>query len=473
MNSEQRPYSAHNSMPQDILELPGDVGALAQYIFSFARYPEPNIAIAGAISLYSGFVGKAFNAPGGAGLNTYTLFLAPTGVGKNIVKEARGRLFLEIAKSVPAIEDFKGPGDLGSAAGGTRWLEKRPCCLSIFGEFGPVLKKITSPRANANDEGTQRFILDCYSNSGLGSTIDPIAYSDRDKNTATIHGASFSIFAESVPERIYESFHEGLISSGLLPRFDVWESNNPRPYINRNRVTEPPAVLVDKLANLAAYCLTEASQGRVNVPTFGPGAEDRLFAFEAWTTDQINASGEVARQLWNRAFLKALKLASLRAVGINHIQPVITLAEVEWAGNLVARQTANLIARVNSGDIGEEAGNQNRQVDEVIRVIREYVTRPWPECKKYHGDEAFHAHGVITFAHIQQRLSATAAFRKDRLGAQAALERTVKSLLSAFVIREVPPKQMADTYGKAPRAFCVSDPNTILNGFRPRGFNAV
>jgi hypothetical protein len=135
-----------------------------------------------------------------------------------------------------------------------------------------------------------------------------------------------------------------------------------------------------------------------------------------------------------------------------------------WATNLIVAQTNNLITRFTNGDVGEDAGNQVKQQNEVIRVIREYNSRPWPENKKYHGDEAFHKHSVITFAHIQQRLSATAAFRKDRLGAQAALDRTIKSLLSAFVIREMPPTQMMERYGKAPRAFCVSDPEIIVKG---------
>lgn len=458
MNSEQDTHSAPVSIPQVLLSLPGDIGEMARYIYSFARYPEADIALAGAISIYSGIVGKAFNEPDGAGLNTYTLYLAPTGAGKNIVKEARGRLFLELSKTVPAIEDFKGPGDLGSAAGGTRWLEKRPCCLSIFGEFGPVLKKITSPKANANDEAICRFVLDAYSNSGEGSSIDPIAYSDAAKNTATLYGTSYSIFAESVPERIFNSFSEDLIASGLLPRFDVWESNQPRPYINQNRITKPSPALVEKLANLAGYCLTQSNQGRVNVPKFGPGAKARLLEFEAFATDQINASSEVPRQLWNRAYLKVAKLASLRAIGINHIAPVITLDDVDWAGNIVATQTRNLITRFTNGDVGEVEGNEAKQISEVIRVIRDYTHTANDFDKvaaKYGGHFDMHKHGVIPEAYIQRRLMTLKAFKPYPT---RSIKQAIKSLLEADDLREMAPTQMLEKYGVKPRAFVVANP---------------
>ncbi|WP_375292382.1 hypothetical protein [Sphingomonas melonis] len=438
------------------LELPpGVLGEIANFIFGYQRYQEHSLALAGAISIYSGFIGKAFNAPGGAGLNTYTLFLAPTGAGKAIVKEARGRLFAEVRKSVPLVEDFKGPGELGSAAGGIRWLEKRPCCLSVFGEFGPMLKKITSPRANANDEGVQRFILDAYSESGAGSSIDPIAYSDRDKNSATIYGASYSIFAESVPERIYESLNEGLIASGLLPRFDVWESNGPRKYINRNRVTTPPVGLVNKLADIAAHCLAEAEYNKVTVPTYGPGAEERLFEFEAWTTDRINASDEIARQLWNRAFLKALKLASIRAIGINHIAPVITLADVDWAGNLVAAQTLNLLSKFATGDVGNVEGDENKQLKEVRRVVGDYIHSEYAKNDKYGGSFEMHRDKVITEAHIQRRLITLKAFKPKP---KQAIKDTLKALLDADELREVPKAQMQMNYGCSPRAFVATNP---------------
>ncbi len=456
-NIEPAKHSSNLSIPQEISILPGDIGSIARYIYLYSRYPEASISIAGAFSIYAGIIGRAFNTPNGAGLNTYTLFLAPTGVGKNVVKEARGRLFLELAKAVVAIEEFKGPGDLASAAGATRWLEKRPCCLSIFSEAGPFFKKITSPHANMNDVGIKRFILDAYSSSGLGSTIDPIAYSDRDKNTATIHGASYSIFAESAPESVLDSFHEGLISSGLLPRFDVWASNNPRPYINRNRIAEPQAALVQKLADVAAFCLANGGQGKVSVPTYGDGAEDRLYEFEAWTTDQINASGEVARQLWNRAFLKVEKLASLMAVGNNYLNPSITLAEVEWVTNLVASQTKNLVAKFASGEVGGEEGSETAQIKAVIGEICKFLAREYDNDSdlKFGVTYQMHKSGVIPQTYLSRKLLQSREFRDKYTGGTKALTKALATLIDSDELGEMPKLQMKELFGFSPRSYVV------------------
>ena len=246
----------------------------------------------------------------------------------------------------------------------------------------------------------------------------------------------------------------------------MWEYVGQKAYANKAASSAYPSQgRISQLSNLAAACAANENQKQVKHVALTPDAEVRFDEFDRWTTDVINARqlGYLA-DFWGRAHLKALKLAALAAVGENWVEPVITLDLTNWASNLVANQTNHIIARIRSGEVGEEAGNQVKQQNEVIRVIREYNSRSWIENKKYHGDEGFHKHAIITFAHIQQRLSGTAAFRKDRLGATAALERTVKSLLSADILREMPHKTLLDTYGKAPRAFCVSDPNIIVNG---------
>jgi hypothetical protein len=195
----------------------------------------------------------------------------------------------------------------------------------------------------------------------------------------------------------------------------------------------------------------------------GAQAKAKFREFAQWVTDQINGqSSEPLRELWNRAHLKALKLATLCAVGINPFAPVVTIHETMWATGLIVDQTNALVAKFANGDVGVQAGNQSKQEREAIRVIAEYCTKPWAECAKYHGTEDMHRAGVITQAHIQQRLSATVAFKDDARGAKEALTRTLKSLLEADILREIPTAQMVQMFGKHPRAFAVSDPAAIL-----------
>ena len=457
--------TATQSIAQEEFTDLGLLGRVASFFLEAAPRPVPEIALAGAIGYLAGICGNAYNISA-AGINQYILYLAPTGVGKDAVADGVAALNDAIWYSVakPGEPFPHSGGELVSSSGLIKLMESKPCNLTIVGEFGKKLREMANAK-NPHLQGLSRTTLQMYSKSGKSGVFDPIAYSDREKVGNIIRRPSLTILGESVPESFYESLDETLIADGLLPRFMVFEYRGNRAYLNkRAKDAAPSPALKAELQNFRAACDAIRNQaGFYEVPQ-APDAEALFDQFDHWTTDTINASGEVARQLWNRAHLKALKLAALRAVGENWAAPVITAEHTMWATNLIVAQTNNLVAKFKSGEVGEEAGNQVKQQNEVIRVIREYNSRPWPENKKYHGDEAFHKHAIITFAHIQQRLFGTAAFRKDRLGAQVALERTVKSLLSAFVIREVPPKHMLDTYGKAPRAFCVSDPNIIVNG---------
>ncbi|MGJ3628501.1 hypothetical protein AB5I41_19025 [Sphingomonas sp. MMS24-JH45] len=72
--------------------------------------------------------------------------------------------------------------------------------------------------------------------------------------------------------------------------------------------------------------------------------------FSDWITDQVNASlSEVHRELLSRAHLKAVKLASLQAVACSFENPVVSVAEVDWAIHWVQEQTAKLLSQFESG----------------------------------------------------------------------------------------------------------------------------
>lgn len=465
---ERTGSTASQSIEQEEIAWPqGLLGQLKSFFLEAAPRPMEAIAEAGAVAYLAGIVARAYNVSG-TGLNQYILALAPTSYGKDIISGGTSKLnsAICIANGNPQhpIKDCVGPSELVSQAGIYKWLARKPNTRIMVGEVGKLYSQITNP--NNHLYGISRALLQLYSKSGHGEIFGAQAYSKKDDVIEAIEWPAVTFIGESVPDSFYLNVDEATVRDGLFPRHLLWEFAGQKAYANKAAGSAYPSQgLISQLSNLAAACAANENQKQVKHVALTPDAEARFDEFDRWTTDVINARqlGYLA-DFWGRAHLKALKLAALAAVGENWVEPVITLALTNWATNLVANQTNHIIARIRSGEVGEEAGNQVKQQNEVIRVIREYNSRSWLENKKYHGDEAFHKHAIITFAHIQQRLSGTAAFRKDRLGASAAIERTVKSLLSADIIREMPPKQMSEKYGKAPRAFCVSDPNIIVNG---------
>ncbi len=413
----------------------------------YAHHPDRTIALAGALAIYAGIVGGGYQTPTGAYLNLYILLLAPTGQGKDIVKQARAALYKAVVEQdeKTAINNTIGPGDIASGPALIRWWQKTPCCLSILGEFAPTLRKITSPKANANDEGIMQKLL-----LGYSAVIDPPAYADETRNTKFIDGLAYSIFAESVPESIYERFDERVITSGLLPRYDIWETNRRRSYHQKNRIKVPSKELAKRIGEVAA---SAASNKSPIVPTFGEGADSKLDEFEHWVTDEINRSiSEVKRHFWNRANLKAQKLASLRAVSENYLEPVITLESVMWATNLVATQTHKLIAKFDNGEVGEEVGNQAKQRTHICRLVTEFLSQPFDKAKAYGQHENMHKAQIVTHSYFQKRVFTLPAFKPK---STQSLNEIIKTLLEAHELQEVPTQQMQEVFGTRAKAYKV------------------
>lgn len=443
--------------------IPGLIGDIRDFILGAAPHPNADIALAGSIALMAGISGRCFNTYTGAGLNQYILLLASTGLGKEAAASGISKLLAAITPTVPAAGDFKGPA-LVSSAGLVKWLDKKPSVVSVIGEFGYKLKAISSPRANPNDELLKATLLDLYGKSGAGAVLDPMAYSDRDKQTAPIFSPALTLLGESVPGVVYEALSESMVLSGLLPRFMVIEATGQRSNLNETPANQPCPQLAQRFADLVAHSLALNFSNRVHVVEATDDAKARFREFEQWVTAQINADqSEPHRELWNRSFLKAVKLASLCAVGVNPFAPVVTINETMWATNMIVGQVQTLVGKFASGETGNRAGNEAHQLRAVIKVAKEYVEGEASKYTSYGCTEDMHRMGVFTQSYLSRRLINLPTFAEDKLGPTNALKRALKNLLEADDIREMPAAQMVANFGVKPRAFCISNPRRFLS----------
>jgi hypothetical protein len=443
---------------------PGLLGDIAQFIYACSPRPVPEIALAGAIGFMAGICGRAFNVSG-TGLNQYVLLLAATGTGKEAMALGMDKLIQAIRTSVPSAAQFIGPAEMASGQALLKYIAtKSPCFVSVVGEFGLRMRSMSAQHANNSEIMLRRVLLDMYNKSGAGQTLRPSIYSDKDKNTDTVQSPALTILGESTPEKFYEILDEGMISEGFLPRFMTIEYTGPRVPLNTaHSLAMPSFQLIDQLSTLVSYAHTLMHGAKTVDVAAEPDANAYLNDYERYTTNQINGTNrEVLRQLWSRAHMKLLKLAALVAVGVNPSTPVITLAHVEWAANLINRDIHNLLARFESGLIGNDSG-ELKQSAEVIRIVREYVTKPWPEIAKYSsGDMNMHRDRIIPYAYVSRRLIAVAAFRLDRSGATAAIKRAITALTESDTLREVPKTDMSLKYHTTQRAFVLSNPAIIM-----------
>jgi hypothetical protein len=444
---------------------PGLIGEVAEFILAAAPRPVPHIALTAAIGFLAGICGRAYNISG-TGLNQYIIQVAKTGRGKEAVASGISKLIEAMGSNVIAIRDFVGPTEIQSSPGLLKWLAEKPCCYSIVGEFGLKLREMSNPNANAHTSGLLRTYLDLYNKSGRGNIVGALAYSDKQNNTPVIHSPGFTLIGETTPSRLYDNVNEAMIADGLLPRFMVRQYDGPRTQFNEHHKEVYPSIpLIGKLNELASYCLGLMHNNQVLEVPIDSNAKAILNNFNTFCDAQINNEdqGEVAHELWNRAHIKALKLAALYAVGWNYVNPIITEPMAIVATNEIAEQTWQLKNRFDKGEVGSAVmSSEAKQIGEVIKIISTCFGSPYEKYSSYGDTMAMWKDNVISYSHISRRLIASSIFRNDRIGATAAIKRTIQTLLDTEELKEMPKVQMQTKYGRAPRSFVVANPERFV-----------
>ena len=122
-----------------------------------------------------------------------------------------------------------------------------------------------------------------------------------------------------------------------------------------------------------------------------------------------------------------------------------------------------MIGKFESGVVGEEAGDEVKQMNAVLKYVHEYITEPYDKFAKYGVTYEMHRSGVFTQSYLSRRISNLPTFRKDRIGASAALKRVIKNLIENDEIRELGVEQKRKDFAFTGRAFAVSAPKRFFD----------
>ena len=453
----------------------GLLGEITQFIYDSAPRPVAEIALMGAIGLMCGIVGRAYLI-NGAGLNQYLLLLAETGRGKEAISSGMSQLINAVARPIgdtaqptdigfASAVKFIGPSEIASAPGLMKVLVDQPSMVSIIGEFGLKLRKWTGDRSNSTDQQIRSLLLDLYGKSGRGNVMREMAYSDKKDSTKAVNRPAYSILGESTATRFLDAIDESMISEGFLPRFLTIEYEGPRPQLNVHADSVMPSVeLITKLRDLCASCLDAMIKDTFRNIVVEPDAQAFIDAFNAECDHIINTNrvGEVANQLWSRALLKLLKLAAVYAVGENYFAPVLQLKHARWAKVLIIRDIDRMIKRFERGETGSQVSD-GKQQNEVMRVVAEFFRMDVEKLQRYGvtQDDINLRHIPLTY--ISRRLIATSAFRLDRLGATAAINKTLRMLCEEGRLKEYRRQGTNPIANKEGARFYMLEDLTILD----------
>jgi hypothetical protein len=455
-NEPEPPTSADPHLSNVVLP-PGIIGELAVYFYETAIRPVPEVALAAAIALVAGIVGRSYNISG-SGLNQYIILLARTGSGKEGAASGIESLIAAVRPQIPMADEFIGPAAFASGQSLIKVLDARPCFVSVLGEFGITLQEISDPRANSAQKMLKKVLLDLYAKSGWNKTLRSSVYSDIEKNTKIIQAPNVTIFGESTPEGFYNGLDVSHIEDGLIPRFSIIEYTGPRPALNKNANIPPPAQLLTRFADLIAVAMTTSNNHACCLVNIEPDALILLDEFEVFATDKINHTRlSVEVQLWNRAHLKVLKLAALIAVGINPHAPLVNVECAGWAIAFVRGEITGVAKRFSIGDVGQGDG---KQMLDIKHAVESFFKMTAKQLASYELSEettkAFSKAGVIPYRFLIKRLITTASFKNDRNGATSAIKKAIQVMLDAGLLMEIPKIQASQAFGFAGACYGVS-----------------
>lgn len=426
---------------------PGNAGIVAKWVLDSSLLPVTEIAIVATLGLLAGICGRAWvTHPKPTGMNLYIILVAKSAVGKEAMHESVGKLSSELRKLLPAVSKFVNFDEYASGPALAKACAEPPRnFLNVSSEFGRKLKRMSNFKDSPMAE-LRTVMLNLYSKSGPASTVGDLVYSEKRHTISS--AVAFSMIGETTPGTLRLAMTPDMMEDGFLSRFQFVEYTGERPDTNEAAAmfSEPPQSVVAGLAAIAQHSHTLLSNSQTCTVLPSPTALVKLDIFKGLCSENIKAAGEneSLRQVWNRAHLKALKIASLLAIADGYSSPFISEEHAAWAIELVSREALAFARQINEGDVGAD---DDVLAKKLTSIIRRYFESP-PD---YATD--LHAHHIIPQKFLQGRTANVAAFKSHPQGANKALEATLRRLCDGGVLNALPPHKVLADHGYRGKCF--------------------
>lgn len=429
--------------PDGIPWPPGMTGVIAYWIFQNSPRPVKEVSIVAALGFMAGLCGKAFVIPQ-SGLNLYLVLVARSAIGKEAMHSGIANLIKCILDIYPDITNFVDFTDYASGPALTKAVAANSSFVNVSGEWGRKLKRLSQEDGKDGPMQQLRTVMtNLYQKSGPASIVGGIGYSDKEKNIASISGASYSMIGETTPNTFYESLTDQMMEDGFMSRFTVIEYSGQRPEANHVVVQPLDYSICSHIAELAKRITDANEHGNYFLVEREEKAAAILEAFDKECDIQINnTTDESWRQMWNRAHLKAYRIAALLAVGEDCTNPIIQVAHVNWAIDLIRRDMSIMQRRMDTGDVGSGDGPRERKV---LSLIQTYLEKPLNESYKI--PDSLRLSGIVPRRYLQITTQRVTAFSGHRLGLNMILDSTLKSLVASGYLMEVPRPTLVEKHG--------------------------
>ena len=361
-------------MPAGWDQVGGVIADMMELMKSSAKRPQPVLALGASLAAVGALMGRKYCTASNIRSNLYVVGIAESGAGKNNSRVVINELF-----RIAGLLQYLGGNKIASGSGLLAGIRRQPAILFQLDEFGMFLS------AAADRKRSPRYlceVLDLLTEifTTSGTTYFGIEYAHSQAEAAhrAIHQPCVCIYGTTTPLHFWQALQAANVADGSLARFLILQSEEDFPDSNKRfgRI-DPPQDLINRLllihqgggklsGNLADVgAVDELSPMPRTVPMDGP-AEAIFSTLDDELLSELRAShGTGFASILARIEENATKLALIRAVSRDAVDPEITGGDAEW-GILIARHCAAQTIREVSMRVSENTIESNHKRAMVI-----------------------------------------------------------------------------------------------------------
>jgi hypothetical protein len=325
-------------IPPELLNPPGLVGAITDWITDTALYPQRGLALGAALVTVGTAAGRHIAGPNKCGTHLYLVGLAPTGTGKNHPLTKIGEVLI-----AAGMRQHVGPSQFISMPSVINFLVRSPLSVCAMDEFGSFLKRINSKKASGFEGAVSGMLRTAWGASFTAMSTPEWAQ----KQSELIYSPALSIYAVSTNRDFYNSLEGADIINGVLNRFLIIETAS-RPDM-QEPLQDPdliPAKIVDGIKRIyeSSGPLSQLCQSTM-MPQYrklsiSPDAEEIHKAFRK-EIKVVGLEDEDSEALLARTAENALRLATIVTIGLE--VDCIEADMMTWSCALAKYSTSRLI----------------------------------------------------------------------------------------------------------------------------------
>jgi len=355
-----------------LLKPDGWVGDWAEFVCKNSRYPQPELALANALTIASCLLGRKIRDQSDVRPNIYVIGVAETAMGKEAARKYTKQLFSETG--VPGF----GAEKLSSKTAIERTLAATPNALYLIDEFSHYVASLLHEKSASHLKDVMTCFMELYSSSTSTYFGQDMANRKGDSDRFVIDQPSASIYATTTPV-VWDQLSSRALRDGTLNRFLIITAPEKRPKINDfeivNKIPKNITNMVHQFANMSInpalskrqhnLAETQAAQPNPRVLRYEEKAKNLFLSFEEETLKRADSRTNPTAVMWGRASELSKKVALILAG--TKFADTISGEDAEYGCELVRHLISNSCVQIVRNLSDNDSERESKRVEQIIR----------------------------------------------------------------------------------------------------------